>query len=100
MTKGLFEDQNALVNLCRKHGIVRLSLFGSHLKGNATAESDVDLLVQFASGGEPGFLRLAEIEADLSKLLGGRRVDLRTAEDLSRHFRSEILRTAQIQYAI
>ena len=37
--------------------------------------------------------------AELSELLGGRRVDLRTAEDLSRYFRDEVVRTAVVQYA-
>ena len=42
---------------------------------------------------------MAEIEIELSSLLNGRTVDLRTAEDLSRYFREEVLRTAKIQYA-
>jgi predicted nucleotidyltransferase len=61
--------------------------------------SDVDLLVEFEPGQEPGLLGLAEIEMELSALLGGRRIDLRTPNDLSRHFRDEILRTARVQYA-
>jgi uncharacterized protein len=43
-------------------------------------------------------LDLAQIEQELSVLLGGRRVDLRTAEDLSRYFRDEVLREAEVQY--
>jgi predicted nucleotidyltransferase len=76
-----------------------LSLFGSVLKGTATSGSDIDFLVEFVPGKEPGLLGLAGIEAELSALLGGRPVDLRTAQDLSEHFRSEVLRTAQVQYA-
>jgi hypothetical protein len=34
----------------------------------------------------------------LSGLLGGNKVDLRTAADLSRHFRDEVVRTAEAQY--
>jgi hypothetical protein len=41
---------------------------------------------------------MARIEIDLSQLLGGLKVDLRTAEDLSRHFRDEVVRTAEPQY--
>jgi predicted nucleotidyltransferase len=65
----------------------------------ARPNSDIDLLVEFAPGREPGLFKLAGIEAELSALLGGRRVDLRTAADLSPHFRSEVLRTADEQYA-
>ena len=47
----------------------------------------------------PGLLGLAAIEAELAALLGGRRVDLRTAQDLSPHFRAEVTRSAEVQYA-
>ncbi len=99
MPQCLFPDRTMLGALCRRHGIRRMSLFGSHSKGTAQPDSDVDLLVEFEPGLEPGLFKLAGIEADLSALLNGRRVDLRTAEDLSRHFRSEILDTATEQYA-
>ena len=99
MTQQLFSDRDALAALCRRHAIRSLSLFGSTLKGTRRTDSDVDLLVAFEPGSEPGLLALAGIEAELSVLLGGRKVDLRTAQDLSRHFRDEVLRTAEIQYA-
>lgn len=41
---------------------------------------------------------MAQIEIDLSELLGGRRVDLRTAEDLSRYFRDDVMRLAEPQF--
>ena len=100
MPKPLFSDADALASLCSRHQIRRLSLFGSTQRGAARPESDVDLLVEFEPGGKPGLLALAGIELELSSLLlEGRRVDLRTAEDLSRHFREEIVRTAELQYA-
>ncbi|MGB8843762.1 MAG: nucleotidyltransferase domain-containing protein [Aliidongia sp.] len=68
--------------------------------GTDRPESDVDLLVEFEAGAEPGLLRLAEIETELSGLVGGRKVDLRTAQDLSRDFRDEVVRTAEVQYAV
>ena len=89
----------SLGEFCRKHHIRRLSLFGSMLKGTARPDSDVDLLVEFEPGMEPGLIGLSSMEAELSTLYGGQKVDLRTANDLSRHFRDEILRTAQLQYA-
>ncbi len=99
MTDHLFTDEKALATLCRRHQIRRLALFGSVLKGTARADSDINLLVEFAPGGEPGLLALAGIEAELSALLGGRRVDLRTTGDLSPHFRGDIVQTARVQYA-
>ena len=92
-------DDSVLGQFCARHRIKRLSLFGSTLTGRAQAESDVDLLVEFEPGQEPGLLGLAEIERELSDFLGGRPVDLRTPHDLSRYFRDEVLRTARVQYA-
>ena len=98
-TDPVAEDQDALTKLCRRHHIARLSLFGSVLKGNDRPGSDIDLLVEFEPDGIPGLLGLAAIEAELAALLGGRPVDLRTAEDLSRHFRDEVVRQAEVQHA-
>ena len=99
MPTRVFPDEAALEALCRRYGIRRLSLFGSTLKGTSRPDSDVDLLVEFEPGHKPGLLRLAEIEAELSGLLGERRVDLRSPLDLSRYFRDEVVRTAEVQYA-
>jgi hypothetical protein len=99
MTRKLEIDREALAALCRRHRIRRLSLFGSVLKGGARPDSDVDLLVEFEPGQAPGLFALAGIEIELSALLDGRRVDLRTAGDLSPYFRDEVVRTAEVQYA-
>jgi len=95
----VFSDTAALAAACRRHCIRRLSLFGSTLKGTNRPDSDVDLLVEFEPGKEPGLLALAGIEAELSALAGGRPVDLRTPRDLSRYFRDDVVRTAEVQYA-
>ena len=96
-------DTNAaaysLADFCREHHIRRLSLFGSMLSGAPRPDSDVDLLVEFEPDMEPGLIALSAMEAELSRLYAGRKVDLRTANDLSRHFRADILRTARLQYA-
>ena len=94
----IFRDDAALEALCRRYGIRRLSLFGSTLSGANRPDSDVDLLVEFQPGATPGLLTIARIENELSPLLGGRKVDLRTAKDLSRYFRDEVVRTAEVQY--
>lgn len=44
------------------------------------------------------FFDLAAMESELSELLGGRPVDLRTPAELSRHFRDDVLRNAEVQY--
>jgi len=98
MPDRLFPDAAALDSLCRRRYIRRLSLFGSTLKGAARPDSDVDLLVEFTQEAKPSLLDMADIEQKLSALLDGQRVDLRTAQDLSRYFRAEVVRTAEVQY--
>ncbi len=98
-TPVLTAHKAAIAEFCRKHSIRRLSLFGSYLKGNPSLESDIDLLVEFDKGKAPGLLGLAAMEQELSTILGGRPVDLRTPQDLSRYFRDEVVRSSQVQYA-
>lgn len=98
MTKLLFSDYTALASLCSRHQIRRLSLFGSVLTGASRPDSDIDLLVEFEPAARPNLLTMAEIELELSRLLGNRRVDLRTAQDLSRYFRDEVVQSAEVQY--
>lgn len=85
-----------LAPICQRHRIRRLALFGSQLKGTARPDSDIDLLVEFQPAARPTLLDMAQIEAELSEALQGRKVDLRTAQDLSPYFRDEVLRTAQV----
>ncbi len=91
-------DEATIARFCVTHRIRRLALFGSQLKGTARPDSDVDLLVEFFPDAHPTLLDLAQIEIDLSQALGGRKVDVRTPQDLSHHFRDEVVRTAQVQY--
>jgi predicted nucleotidyltransferase len=98
VTRSVFRDQDALAGVCRRHHIRRLSLFGSTLKGSDRPDSDIDLLVEFQPDAKPSLLTMARIEIELSSLLGGRKVDLRTAQDLSRYFRDEVVRAAETQY--
>jgi uncharacterized protein len=91
-------SEAVLGHFCRRRHIRRLSLFGSRLTGQARPDSDVDLLVEFEPGREPGLIALASMEAELTDLLGGKKVDLRTAQDLSRHFRDEVVRRAEVQF--
>ena len=99
MNPQLSIPKNELAAFCRAHGIRRLAIFGSALRADFGAESDIDVLVEFAPDRIPGLLGVAGMEIELSALFGGRKVDLRTPEDLSRYFRQEVLDTAEVQYA-
>jgi len=84
-------------DFCRRNGIRRLSFFGSVLRDDFAAESDVDVLVEFEPETRVGLIGFAGIENELSELIG-RKVDLNTAKCLSPYFRDEVLREAQTAY--
>ncbi len=90
---------DTIAAFCRQNGIRRLSVFGSALRDDFTPESDIDLLVEFEPDHIPGLFGIARMERELSELLGDRKVDLRTPEDLSRYFRQQVLEQAVVQYA-
>lgn len=87
-----------LALLCRRYRIRRLSLFGSRLLGYARPDSDVDLLVEFEPETIVTLLDMTQIELELSALLDGQTVNLRTASDLSPCFRADVVRAAEPQY--
>ncbi len=99
MSPHISVSKDALAAFCQEHGITRLAIFGSALREDFGPASDIDLLVEFEPDRVPGLLELAGLELGLSAVFGGRKVDLRTPEDLSPYFRQEVLDTAEVQYA-
>jgi len=104
MHQGIFMNKNIVIveekirEFCERHHIHRLAIFGSALRDDFGPDSDVDVLVDFELGHVPGFFRLFEMQEELSSLFGGRKIDMRTPEDLSRYFRDKVVSTAQVQY--
>ena len=98
MTPQIPVPADRLAAFCRANGIARLSVFGSALRADFRPDSDVDILVEFEAGRTPGLLGIAGMELELGEMFG-RKVDLRTPEDLSRYFRQSVLDEAQLQYA-
>ena len=92
---GLKKDE--IARFCRRHQIRKLALFGSILRDDFSPATDIDVLVEFAKGHAPGFLGMAALERELSEPLG-HRVELRTAAELSRYFRDEVVREGAVQY--
>ena len=97
LAPGTTIDDGDLRAFCSAHGIRRLRLFGSALRGELRADSDIDLLVEFEPGRTPGLLGVARLELDLAEMLG-RPVDLRTLADLSQYFRDEVASEARTLY--
>ncbi len=91
-----------LANYCRRNNIVELALFGSALRDDFDASSDIDLLVTFAPEAGKSLMDRVRMEQELTALLG-RPVDLVSKRGIEQSpnwiRRGEILGTAQIIYA-
>ncbi len=91
-------NKSALRSFCRRHHIQSLSVFGSILTDQFGPESDVDVLVVFQPGQKPSLFELIPMEDELSEILGGRSIDLKTAEELSPYFRDDVIASAEPVY--
>ncbi|MDA0745114.1 MAG: nucleotidyltransferase family protein [bacterium] len=98
MNQSVKLPREQIAKFCRRHRIRKLAFFGSVLRENFGPDSDVDVLVEFAPDARIGLIGMAGIELELSEILG-RKVDLRTPQDLSHYFRDDVIRQAEIHYA-
>jgi predicted nucleotidyltransferase len=98
MTDRIDIPHEEIAEYARRRHIRRLSLYGSVLRADFDQNSDIDILVEFEPEHVPGLLGIARMERELSTLLDGRKVDLRTPEDLSRYFRQRVLQEAKPLY--
>ena len=82
MTPFLQQHRESLRQLCTAAGIRRLAAFGSVVRPDFRADSDVDLLVEFADVESPGYAdRFMHFAEEAEKILG-RPVDLLTTASL------------------
>jgi uncharacterized protein len=91
-------SKDQIAEFCRRNHIRKLSLFGSVLREDFRPDSDVDVLYEFEPGHTVGF-EIVDLEEELSRLFGGRKVDLINAKYLNRHLRDRVLAEAEVQYA-
>lgn len=88
--------EEKIASFCRRNQIRRLAFFGSVLRDDFSAESDVDVLVEFEPDARVG-LQFFKMEQELSEILG-RPVDLNTTGFLSKYFRDEVIADAKVLY--
>jgi predicted nucleotidyltransferase len=88
-------DAAKLIEICRQNDVSKVGVFGSTARGEATDQSDIDLLVEFSK--RKSLLTFVALERQLSIALG-RKVDLLTEAALSPYLRDRITRDLQIIY--
>jgi predicted nucleotidyltransferase len=75
MNRHITIPTNEIEAFCRRNQIRSFGLFGSALREDFNSGSDIDVLVEFEQGQEPGLFRLIELQDELSVIFG-RKVDL------------------------
>ena len=95
---GVELQEAEIIEICRRHGVSELSLFGSAARGEMRPDSDIDFLVDFLPGARPGLLGVSAMTRELSVLLG-RRVDLAVKLALKPLIRPGVLAEARLIYA-
>ena len=91
-------SREAIAGFCKANALRELSLFGSAIRADFTAESDVDVLIDIQPGARVGLVALQRMRDELSAIFG-RPVDLVTRAGLNRHIRDEVQRQAELVYA-
>jgi len=90
-------DRHVIEAFCKRHHIIKLALFGSVLREDFRPDSDIDVLVEFDAQAHVGLMDLSAMQAELSEIFK-RTVHLVTPGSLSRYFRDEVIREAEVCY--
>jgi uncharacterized protein len=88
----------AEIEICRRHHVRELPLFGSAARGEMRSDSDIDLLVDYCPDVRPSLFDLIGTTNELSDLLG-RKVDLGVKRALKARYKDRILAEAHVIYA-
>lgn len=97
-TQNIDIPKEKIAHFCQHWHITKLSLFGSVLRDDFRPDSDIDVLVEFKPEHIPGFLKLHQIQEELSTFLGNRQIDLVTPKFLNHRIRDRILSEAEVYY--
>ena len=89
------EIEEQVISFLKKCGAKKILIFGSYLRGEATPESDLDIIVEFNQN--ISLLDLVGFEFDLSDLLGIK-VELLTEKSISPYIIDDVLSEAKVIY--
>lgn len=95
MSQSIFNSQTAISKICKEAGVIYLALFGSHARGEETAHSDIDLLVEFKE--TPGLVGFIRLKQKLEKVLG-KKIDLVTKNGLSKYIKPYVQADLRVLY--
>lgn len=87
--------EEKIINFLKERSAKKISIFGSYVRGDATPESDMDIIVEFDEG--ISLLDIVSFEMDLSELLGIK-IELLTIKSISSYIIDEVLAEAKVIY--
>ena len=93
--KALPFDTKKLQEVCLRNDIAMVGVFGSMARGEATEQSDIDLLAKFSK--RKSLLEIVRLEREVSTALG-RKVDLLTEGAISLYLRDRVKRELRVIY--
>lgn len=83
-------DRKRMEGICRENGVEFMGIFGSAARGDASSDSDIDVLVRYGKNGTKGLMAMVAMQKQLGKIFG-KKVDLVTEGFLSPYFRDQVL---------
>jgi predicted nucleotidyltransferase len=84
-----------IISMLSRHGAKKIALFGSYVRGEASPESDIDILVEFSE--RKSLLDLVGIEQELSDALNVK-ADLLTEKFISPYLIDRIKSEMEVIY--
>jgi uncharacterized protein len=95
----LQKSKSKIAEICRRYKIRELSLFGSQVRGDFSAKSDFDFLVEFQPEADIDYFEIFEIQEELESIIK-KKVDLVSKRGLKKFARQQILSEAEVIYAL
>jgi len=91
------ELEEKLVKICEENDIVFMAVFGSFVKGEQTAESDIDIAIELDESKPKSLLDLVHVENELSETFG-RKVDLGIFSSLHPYIAEKVKKEMRVIY--
>lgn len=89
----LEEIKDIIIKVLKKHNVKKAAIFGSVARGEATKESDIDIVIEFE--GRKSLLDLVDLKLELQELLG-KKVDVITYNSINPLLKEQILNEQKI----
>ncbi|MCC7573771.1 MAG: nucleotidyltransferase family protein [Candidatus Methanofastidiosum sp.] len=89
------KENEIIISLLKKHGAIKIGIFGSYARGEERPDSDIDILVEFSE--TKGLLEFIGIGFELEDILG-KKIDLFTEENLRPIIKANVMEDLVVIY--